>query len=85
MIEKEIEALPHKKDNSGSTALVVLISEEKVTAVNLGDSRAILVAADGSSVQINKEHTLSNPAEYSAVTAKGGIVLKRGNMYRING
>jgi serine/threonine protein phosphatase PrpC len=54
VIEKEIEALPHKKDNSGSTALVVLISEEKVTAVNLGDSRAILVAADGSTVQINK-------------------------------
>lgn len=74
-----------KNMNSGSTALVVFISDEKVTTVNLGDSRAILVTSEGGSVQINEEHTLTNPAEHHAVTLRGGLVLKRGNIYRING
>lgn len=84
-IDEEVSERVDKSESSGSTALVVLVAGDKVTAVNLGDSRAVLVTAEGGCVQINEEHTLSNPKEYEAVTAKGGLVLKRGDCYRING
>lgn len=46
----------------------------KVTAVNVGDSRAMLVRADGTLVTLTTDHKPSNPLEKKRIMAAGGFV-----------
>lgn len=40
---------------------------------------------DGKLKEMTKKHDLSNQNEVAAIMAKGGLIFKRGNQYRING
>lgn len=74
-----------KATNSGSTALIALVTEQSVFFANLGDSRALLVSDTGCYLQATNEHNLLNELEREAVSQRGGIILKRGKQYRLNG
>lgn len=69
----------------GSTAIVVLVTKDQVMVANIGDSRALLVSNNGASSQLNCEHNLNNPMECLAVQQRGGILIKKGNRFRLNG
>lgn len=47
-------------DKSGSTAISCLIDPERVYFLNVGDSRGILVSADGRVLLATKDHKPSN-------------------------
>jgi serine/threonine protein phosphatase PrpC len=85
-IEEEILADPLLDNySSGSTAIVVLLTEDMVSVANLGDSRAILINHHGQPYQVNVEHNLINQNERQAVAERGGIIIKKGKQYRVNG
>lgn len=52
---------------------------------NLGDSKLLGVDTCGNFKDFTPSHNLGNPEELKEVISRGGIVLKKGNQYRING
>jgi serine/threonine protein phosphatase PrpC len=58
---------------SGTTALLALVRGHTLVTASLGDSRAVLVRADGSHEQVSVEH--SPESERSRIEGAGGWVL----------
>lgn len=59
---------------AGTTAVVALVQDDQLITANVGDSRAVLVRADGSVVQLTMDHRTHMPSEYARVVAAGGTV-----------
>lgn len=63
----------NKKD--GTTACVaVLTGHEKLTVANVGDSRALLVRADGTFKPLSVDHKANTPCEVERIRSLGGVV-----------
>lgn len=58
----------------GSTALMVLALGYRMVVAHVGDSRALLVRADGSWVQLTRDHSGSDADERSRIEDAGGFV-----------
>lgn len=69
-----------RREESGSTAIVVLIKEDRVYCANAGDSRAV-ACVGGRAEALSKDHKPSNLIEYQRITAAGGWV----DSDRVNG
>lgn len=67
--------------SDGSTCLMGLVCNGRLTVANIGDSIAILAKKDGSLQQLNVEHTPNCPEERARIEASNGWVLTN----RING
>ena len=64
-------------DSSGSCALVVLIIEKRVYIANVGDSRAILSAKNGSKFYpLSRDHRPGDEKEYKRILDAGGKIYK---------
>ena len=62
-------------DNSGSCALVVVMTENKIFIGNIGDSRAIMSLNNGNKVkQLTIDHKPNNIKEYERIIKNGGKV-----------
>ena len=59
----------------GSTCLLGMIMNGKLTIANIGDSIATLVKKDGSWMKLNEEHTPSRPDEQARIQSKNGIIF----------
>jgi len=59
----------------GSTCLLSLICNGRLTVANIGDSIATLAKKDGSCVQMNVEHTPNCPEERARIEASNGSVF----------
>merc|ERR1711871_1026532 len=72
--------------NDGSTGCVVMMQErrERLIAANVGDSRAILVKADGSCKPLTRDHKPDLPDERKRIEDSGGSVKMFG-CARVNG
>lgn len=71
--------MPKDQRVAGSTATVALVRHDRVVVANCGDSRAILCRANGSTLDISRDHrpsrtTAAGPAEIARVIASGGWV-----------
>jgi serine/threonine protein phosphatase PrpC len=62
-----------KTQDSGTTAVNVLIKEQRVFAANVGDARAIVVNRSGHR-QLTVDHRLDNPIELERIKKMGGLV-----------
>ena len=51
---------------------------------NIGDCALFGVNKQGTIQKLTKTHNLDNQEELKDVIQRGGIVLKKGNQYRIN-
>lgn len=75
--------LSHAKQNlitDGSTCVLGLILNGKLTVANVGDSVATLVKRDGSWRQVNTEHAATRPDEMARIeNAKGTVMNSRVN------
>ncbi len=71
--------------NSGTTALVCLLTKEKLYIGNLGDTRGVMVR-DNSVIRLSKDHKPSDLEEEDRIRNLGGDVMK-GNAtgMRVNG
>lgn len=65
----------------GSTCLLGVVLNGRLTVANIGDSIATLVRRDGSWVQMNSEHSPNRPDERQRIEAANGFVFHN----RING
>lgn len=82
-IDAELRALPdveNGKDQSGSTAVMTLLSPTHVICSNTGDSRAVL-SRGGEAVALSDDHKPDNAIEKDRVQAAGGEV----KFGRVNG
>lgn len=72
----------------GSTALVAIIKSDTLILVNLGDCKGFGISKEKSNLpakELNSVHNFTNSEELFKVMDRKGILLKRGNQYRING
>ena len=64
-------------DSSGSCAIVVLIVENRVYIANVGDSRAILSAKNGTKIYpLSRDHRPGDEKEYKRILEAGGKIYK---------
>ena len=64
-------------DASGSCAIVVLIIENRVYIANVGDSRAILSAKNGTKIYpLSRDHRPGDEKEYKRILEAGGKIYK---------
>ena len=64
-------------DNSGSCAIVVLIIENRVYIANVGDSRAILSAKNGTKCYpLSRDHRPGDEKEYKRILDAGGKIYR---------
>ena len=59
---------------SGSTAVIVHISKEKIICANCGDSRAILINGLGNVIKLSRDHKPELSDEKKRIVAAGGRV-----------
>lgn len=69
--------------NAGSTCCMVLIKDDDVTAINIGDSRSYIIKQD-KFIQMTKDHKPNLDSERKRIKTAGGLVCLR-DVYRING
>jgi len=60
----------------GSTALLSIITQNKLLLANVGDSKAILIRGN-QAIPINTEHTAHDEEERKAVEARGGFIFEK--------
>lgn len=70
---------------SGSTAVVTLITESKVSTAWLGDSQAILVQPFGYKRLTPNLHLVTNESECDRIKSAGGLVIEVQGQLRVNG
>lgn len=70
--------------NCGTTATVVVICGEELTVAHVGDSRAVLCSS-GAAIPISEDHRPGRADEMSRIESAGGLILKVGGTYRVNG
>ncbi|XP_074039266.1 probable protein phosphatase 2C T23F11.1 isoform X2 [Leptinotarsa decemlineata] len=69
-----------KQEASGTTAITILVKDNKLYCANVGDSRAV-VSIKGQAEALSEDHKPSNQGEYDRITAAGGWV----DCNRVNG
>ena len=73
------------RDRSGSCACVILIINDMLYAINLGDSRALLSSDSGQTLrQITRDHKPDDPIEKNRIENAGAVVYYANTVY-ING
>ena len=70
------EYLVKKWPEEGCTAGVIVVSDEKVYSINLGDVRAVMVYPDGKVERISHDHKASDPVEKKLVEKRGVKVFR---------
>jgi protein phosphatase 1L len=77
----------HMSD-SGTTATIMTISRDVALVASLGDSRAVLSvrSAKGiaSGLQITNDHTAANVSERELIESRGGFIVSRNGVSRVN-
>jgi serine/threonine protein phosphatase PrpC len=74
--------LPQHKVTAGCTAIVTLITENKLYVANAGDSRGVLCRKGGLAYPLSADHKPSQDRESARISAAGGFINHVG---RING
>lgn len=69
---------------SGTTCLLVVAEESKLTVANLGDSRAVMCNFDGAAIILTVDHKPDNPEEKQRIERAGGVIENYGAC-RVNG
>ena len=59
---------------SGSTCILVFITEEYIICSNIGDSRAILISDSNKIIQMSRDHKPELPDESERIYSHGGVV-----------
>ena len=73
--EKNKQKPKDQIDNSGSCALVAIMTDNKIYIGNIGDSRAIMSLNNGTKVkQLTIDHKPNNLKEFERITKNGGKV-----------
>ena len=89
-IQNELNIKHNKSTDQGTTVCMCMIYEYKgkkfLTAVWAGDSRAIACNQNLIATSLTLDHKPDTPLEYYRITNLGGeIVLKKGDVARVNG
>ena len=77
-IDKKLHIKYNSKNicyNSGTTANIVLFCKNKITTINVGDSKSILISGDNNDIiQLNKCHNPEEEEEKKRIEKNGGEV-----------
>ena len=70
--------------DDGSTLLLALVQNERITVANVGDSRAVLVKCSGEVQAMSHDHKPNSESEKKRIEALGGSVVFWG-VWRVEG
>eukprot|EP00127_Corallochytrium_limacisporum_P000197 Clim_evm14s7 gene=Clim_evmTU14s7 len=80
-LDEVMRKLPDfSRENSGSTAVVTVITDDTIYCGNAGDSRCV-ASVNGQAVPLSYDHKPMNQTEYQRICAAGGFV----EFGRVNG
>lgn len=84
-VNAEFTALARRNDlNDGTTAVVAVVNNRKLSCANLGDSRGILVHRSGKTTAVSIDHCPNRADEEARIRALGGRVIHWGR-WRVQG
>ena len=64
-------------NRAGSCAIVVIVSDEDIYVINVGDSRAVMGRLSGKECRaLSKDHKPMEPSEYARIIANGGKIYQ---------
>lgn len=72
-LKKEFRNKEHK---SGSTCLIAIAEQQKLTVANIGDSRGVMCDKNGKTVNMTIDHKPNNDDERKRIEAAGGEVYE---------
>lgn len=75
-LDEDIKKEPRmRRDSSGSTAVVAILTKENILYVsNAGDSRIVISTRDGKSIPLTQDHKPTLPTELKRIRKAGGFV-----------
>lgn len=82
--EQNGNAFPTDEFQAGCTAVVALVTKEKVYVANAGDSRAVL-SRHKKAIALSEDHKPAHVTERERIVAAGGFVTEIGGISRVNG
>lgn len=68
----------------GTTATIVLLSGEDLVVAHVGDSRAV-INCGGRALRLCEDHRPGRADETARIESAGGLILRVGGTYRVNG
>ena len=72
-------------NRAGSCALAVMVVNDDIYVINVGDSRAVMSKGDGSEcVALTHDHKPMNKSEYDRILANGGKIYQSQTVFRGN-
>eukprot|EP00038_Savillea_parva_P028295 m.64230 g.64230 ORF g.64230 m.64230 type:complete len:423 (+) comp8211_c0_seq1:292-1560(+) len=72
-----------RKRQDGCCCIAILIVANEMYVINVGDSRAVLGAADRSATALSEDHKPERTDEKQRIEKAGGQVIKYGPVYRV--
>ncbi|MGM0439588.1 MAG: PP2C family serine/threonine-protein phosphatase [Chlamydiota bacterium] len=69
----------------GTTANIILVIDDDLWVINVGDSRAVLVSSEGDAIQLSEDAKPEIPKYKRGIEKRGGSVSFSYNCYRVNG
>mmetsp|Transcript_675 Transcript_675/g.1263 ORF Transcript_675/g.1263 Transcript_675/m.1263 type:complete len:182 (-) Transcript_675:991-1536(-) len=70
---------------AGSTLLMALLHQDRVTVSNIGDSVGLLLKRNGQFQRVTVDQVPSRPDEYSRIIKNNGFVITKHDVVRVDG
>lgn len=85
-VEHQLEtAMLEHKHRSGTTCVLIIAENAKLTVANVGDSRGVMCTSNGTAINLSIDHKPMNKKETRRITdAHGEIIFKYG-AWRVHG
>ncbi|XP_044593155.1 protein phosphatase 1L isoform X2 [Cotesia glomerata] len=79
-----IDAAKKRLDVAGSTALIVVLDDNKLIVANVGDSRGVMCDSKGNAIPLSFDHKPQQQRERQRINKAGGLVTFNG-VWRVAG
>ncbi|KAG8034278.1 hypothetical protein G9C98_001362 [Cotesia typhae] len=79
-----IDAAKKRLDVAGSTALIVILDDNKLIVANVGDSRGVMCDSKGNAIPLSFDHKPQQQRERQRINKAGGLVTFNG-VWRVAG
>lgn len=81
---KLLENARRNSNIAGSTALIAIIDEQRLTVANVGDSRGVLCDHKGKTIPLSFDHKPQSAREHKRIQEAGGFIAFKG-VWRVSG
>lgn len=81
---KLVEKAKKQTNVAGTTALIAILQESKLTVANVGDSRGVMCDYKGNAIPLSFDHKPQSAREHKRIQEAGGFIAFKG-VWRVSG